>query len=231
VRVLGVDTATATCSVGIIDAGGIIHERYVEGGRSHSIHLLSLIQSALVSARLEMTDIEGFGVTIGPGSFTGLRIGIGVVKGLAFALNRPAAGVSSLEALVHPFRHEQGLVCPMLDARKGEVYFSFYRAGPHGFSPRGEEAVGPVEEALAEATGACLFVGDGARLYRERITAALGERAGFAAAGRDRIRASSVAELARSRLLQDPFDDAGRLVARYVRRPDAREPRSTLAPA
>ncbi len=223
-RILAVDTATPTCSVAIHDAAGVVCELTLGQGRTHSTQLLGLIQSALSAARLAAAEIEGFGVTIGPGSFTGLRIGLGVIKGLAFALGRPAVGISSLEALAHPWRGWPGVICPLLDARKGEVYFNHFVSNTDGYRAPGADAVGPVEAALADGPDPCLFVGDGARLYRERIIAALGERARFAGSGFDPIRGSSVAELARARLLRDPRSDAALLVPRYVRRPDAKPP-------
>lgn len=223
-KILAVDTATPTCSVAIIDDEDLVCELSLGRGGTHSAHLLGLIQSALGAARMAAAEVDGFGVTIGPGSFTGLRIGLGVVKGLAFAHGRPAVGVSSLEALAHPFSGWPGLVCPLLDARRGEVYYNRFGTGSAGFGPRAADAVGSVEEALAGLAEPCLFVGDGARLYRDRILSGAGALARFSGEGGDLIRASAVGALARVRLLADPFSDAGRLVPRYVRRADARDP-------
>ncbi len=223
-KVLAVDTATPTCSVAILEGAGLVCELTLGQGRTHSTHLLGLIQGALSAARMAAAEIDGFGVTIGPGSFTGLRIGLGVIKGLAFAHGRPAVGISSLEALAHPYSGWPGLVCPLLDARRGEVYFNHFGGGSGEYGPRGSDAVGPVEAALAGVAEPCLFVGDGARLYRERIVAGAGAWARFTEGGLELIRASSVATLACSRLARVPSGDAGRLVPRYVRRPDARDP-------
>lgn len=220
-RVLAVDTATRACSVAIVDPAGVICEVTLRTGETHSANLLTLIESALSAARMQLGQIDGFGVTIGPGSFTGLRIGLGVVKGLAFALGRRVVGVSSLEALAHSCRHWPGLVCPLIDARKGQVYYNHYDMQANGYNARGKDAVGAVEQALAGIGEACLFVGDAARLYLERIVAVMGERARFAGSGLDFIQASAVAELAGSAFGQGKAVDAGRLVPRYVRRSEA----------
>ncbi|MCU0584603.1 MAG: tRNA (adenosine(37)-N6)-threonylcarbamoyltransferase complex dimerization subunit type 1 TsaB [Desulfobacterales bacterium] len=182
-KILAVDTATPTCSVAIIDDEDLVCELSLGRGGTHSAHLLGLIQSALGAARMAAAEVDGFGVTIGP-----------------------------------------GLVCPLLDARRGEVYYNRFGTGSAGFGPRAADAVGSVEEALAGLAEPCLFVGDGTRLYRDRILAGAGALARFSGEGGDLIRASAVGALARVRLLADPFSDAGRLVPRYVRRADARDP-------
>lgn len=220
-KLLAIDTATRACSVAIADPAGLICELTLQTGQTHSANLLSLIERALSAARVEMAQIGGFGITIGPGSFTGLRIGLGVVKGLALALGRQVVGVSSLEALAYPCGHWPGLVCPLLDARKGEVYYSLYDMQTHGQRHRGPDAVGTIEQALAGITEPCLFVGDGARLYRERIVAARGDRATFGGVGLDSIRAAAVADLALSAFGRGQAQDAGGLAPRYVRRSEA----------
>lgn len=220
-KLLAVDTATRTCSVAIVDQDELICEVTLGSGQTHSANLLSLVASALSAARLDITQIEGLGATIGPGSFTGLRIGLGVVNGLAFALGLRAAGVSSLAALAHPCRAWPGIVCPLLDARRGEVYHNRFGMRPGGFGAFGADAVGSVEQALAGLEGPCLFLGEGARVYRDRIIAAVGGRARFAGGGLDRIRASAVADLACRGFERREEEPAGRLLPRYLRRSEA----------
>lgn len=220
-KILAVDTATRACSVAIADPAGLICELTMQTGETHSANLLSLIDSALSVARMEVAQIGGLGVTIGPGSFTGLRIGLGVVKGLALALGRQVVGMSSLEALAHPFGYWPGLVCPLLDARKGEVYYSLYDMQAHGDKTRGPDAVGAIEQALMGIHEPCLFVGNAARLYRERIVAVMGERARFVGGGLDHIRAAAVADLTLSAFGREQAEDAGGLAPRYVRRSEA----------
>lgn len=220
-KVLAVDTATRSCSVAIVDQETVVCELTLGSGKTHSADLLRLVEAALTTARMDITHIEGLALTIGPGSFTGLRIGLGVVKGLAVALDRRVVGVSSLKALAHPCRAWPGVVCPLLDARKGEVYYNHFALRAGGFEADGPDAVGPVEQALAGIDATCLFVGDAARIYRDRITRTLGRQTRFAGAGLDFIRASTVAELALTGFGQPAAAEPGRLVPHYVRKSEA----------
>jgi tRNA threonylcarbamoyladenosine biosynthesis protein TsaB len=126
-RVLAVDTATTSCSVAIVDKTSLLSEFTLYREQTHSKHLMDMIKAALRMSGLNFSDLDGFAVTRGPGSFTGLRIGISTIKGLAVVLEKPVVGVSSLEALALQVSYSRDLICPILDARKGEVYFSRYR--------------------------------------------------------------------------------------------------------
>ena len=126
-RILAVDTATQTCGVAVADDHRLMAEVTIVREETHSKHLINAIEAVLTQAATSLADLDGFAVTIGPGSFTGLRIGISSIKGLAAATGKPVAGISSLDALAFQTTVSSGLVCPLLDARKGEVYFSKFR--------------------------------------------------------------------------------------------------------
>src|SRR5262245_52028805 len=128
-RVLAVDTTGAHGSVGIVEDGellGLIGTR--EQSPRHAESLLPTIEHLLRLHELRLEQIDGFAVAVGPGSFTGLRIGIAAVEGLSFATGKPAAGVSALEATAFRFRHAEGLLVPLIEAYRGEVYGAAYRA-------------------------------------------------------------------------------------------------------
>jgi tRNA threonylcarbamoyladenosine biosynthesis protein TsaB len=128
---------------------------------------------------MAVADLDGFGVTIGPGSFTGLRVGLATVKGLAQASEKPVAGVSTLQTLALQAPHAALPVCALLDARKKEVYagnFTWQEGLPQ---PLGPERVLPPDQLLHELPGPILFVGDGAIVYRTLIIRQLGSRAHF----------------------------------------------------
>jgi tRNA threonylcarbamoyladenosine biosynthesis protein TsaB len=182
---------------------------------------MRMIRETLRMAELDLPLIDGFAVAIGPGSFTGLRIGISTVQGLAFAGGKPCAGVSSLEALASgclPWPHG---ICALMDARKGEVYVGWYRDGGGRLEPLAPERVLPLEEALQPMNAPQLFVGDGAERLRERIRTMLGGLAEFAPPERSLARAGRVARLAQPLLAAGQGVDPQLLSPRYLRASDA----------
>jgi tRNA threonylcarbamoyladenosine biosynthesis protein TsaB len=219
--VLAVDTATKSCSVAIVNQGSLLAELTTVSDQTHSRHLLKMISSVIETAGLTTSELDGFAVTVGPGSFTGLRIGISSIKGLAVARHKPVVGISSLEALAAQTAPCSCLVCPLLDARKGEVYFSRYRWKNADLIKECEEMVSAPEPMLADVHEPCVFVGSGARLYQEMIKTKLGERAHFAAESQNIIRAATLARLALIRFADQATDDVDRLVPHYVRKSDA----------
>jgi tRNA threonylcarbamoyladenosine biosynthesis protein TsaB len=220
-NLLAVDTTSKSCSVAVILGQKPAIEITAAVAKTHATQLLPMIRQALRTAAATVGDLDAMAVTIGPGSFTGLRIGLSTVQGLAFAGRTPVIGVSSLEALAYQGLPWPQAICAMLDARRGEVYSAFYRACGERLEREGPERVLAPESLLAEVPRPCLFVGDGARLHRALIENTLGDSACFAPPERHVIRASSVAAVARPQLEGlRPGDGAG-IVPRYVRRADA----------
>lgn len=126
--VLGIDTSAVTCSAALCDNGRILAEYSLTQGPTHSQTLLPAIRDILNQVNLTMSQVDGIAVSVGPGSFTGLRIGISTVKGLAFSTGIPCIPVSTLEALaMNAAAFEGALVCPLMDARRGEFYSAWYR--------------------------------------------------------------------------------------------------------
>jgi len=221
VKVLALDTAARTCSVALVEGGRLRVESSIDSRETHSRHLAEMVRGILGFAGLEAEGIDGLAVTRGPGSFTGLRIGISFMKGLAWALGKPLVGVSTLEVLALQARTDLP-IRPWLDARRGEVYFARLRRSGEGVAWEAEEAVAAPAEALREVREPSLFIGEGALLFRGFIQETLGELAFFAPEADHPIRAS-VAALAASRRFADAGpDSAARLVPRYLRRPDIR---------
>lgn len=221
-KILAVDTSSRTGSVALLEDDTIVAELHVSSSKTHAKRLMPVIDATLELAGMGLEALDAFAVTIGPGSFTGLRIGISALKGLAFATGRPATGVSTLDALAHPFAWFPGLVCPLLDARKGEVYTALYRWAARGTMEKvcPDCAVGP-KEWLAGIQDACLFVGDGAVAYKEMIEATLGQLATFAPLYCNALRASVVAALGLEQIKKGQTADASALVPLYIRKSDA----------
>ena len=220
-RILAVDTATKSCSVAITEEKTVLKELTADNGQTHSRHLLKMIHAVMQSTGLAMSRLDGFAVTRGPGSFTGLRIGISSIKGLALAVNKPVMGISSLEALAQQSGLESGRICAIIDARRGEVYAAFYQAAPAGVFPESDEVVLPPHNLLMDISHPCLFVGSGAKIYRDVITEKLGNHARFARPARHIIRASTVALLALKRFENGEVGKITELVPQYIRKSDA----------
>lgn len=220
-KILAVDTATRSCSVALTVGDRLAAEMTTTRKETHSRHLMGMIDTVLRTTGMAATDVDGFAVTRGPGSFTGLRIGISTVKGLALASGKPLAGISGLEALARQFPFSTRLICPILDARKGEVYAARYQVTGDGIREvMGERAVPPIE-AVSGIDRPCIFLGDGALLYRDLISENTEAPAWFAPPGFHTLRASIVAFAAGPTLERGDADPPAALTPRYLRKSDA----------
>jgi tRNA threonylcarbamoyladenosine biosynthesis protein TsaB len=220
-RILAVDTATKSCSVAITEQHAVLGELTSVSEQTHSKHLLEMIHTVMQNAGVGMSSLDGFAVTRGPGSFTGLRIGISSIKGLAFAVNKPVAGISSLEALAQQGIPASDRICPLIDARRGEVYAAVYRFTPEGLIQESNEMVLSPDKLVKGMDKPCLFLGSGAVLYREVIVQKLGSLSAFASQQHHVIRASTVAALGRKRFENGDVDKVAELVPHYIRKSDA----------
>jgi tRNA threonylcarbamoyladenosine biosynthesis protein TsaB len=220
-KILAVNTATNSCSVGIVDKGLLLVELILSTGQTHSKHLMEMIDRAIHLAGLTISGLDGFAVTVGPGSFTGLRIGISSVKGLVMGTGKPLAGVSTLETVAMQAAFSPYLVCPLLDARKGEVYSSRYRFANGTLKQEGVEGVFAPLKVVDDINEPCLFIGDGALLYQNEIIHRMGKLAHFLPPGQNTIRASTVAYLAMDRFVKKQTDDVTCFVPHYIRKSDA----------
>jgi len=220
-RILAVDTATRSCSVAVTENSTVLGEITNISDQTHSIHLLDLVHTVIQDAGLTLSALDGFAVTRGPGSFTGLRIGISSVKGLALGANKPVVGISSLETLAQQMTPTSNLICPLIDARKGEIYSAAFRFDTEGLTLALEESVSAPDEMLQNIHGPCIFVGSGAVLYRDFIIDRLGDLACIAPQERHIIQASTVAYLALKRFESGDAGEVADLVPRYIRESDA----------
>ncbi len=177
-NILALDSATPACSVAVLSGGNVLAECFSAGQKNHTEKLLKLVDAALSQADAAGEDIDLVAVSVGPGTFTGLRSGISTAQGLAFAWEKPLAGVSSLEILAFQAGPFPGLICPMIDARKQQVYTCRYRMGSNGIPEKcsDERAVAP-EQYLAEIQEPAVFIGNGALCYRGLIEDVLGDSA------------------------------------------------------
>jgi tRNA threonylcarbamoyladenosine biosynthesis protein TsaB len=220
-KILAVDTATQSCSVAVSDNKMVLAEKTIQNGRTHSVHLLDMIDSVMEEAGLSVSELEGFAVTVGPGSFTGLRIGISTIKGLAMATKKPVVGISSLDVLANQCLQNDFLICPLIDARKKEVYHARYRYAEGRLDKMSPEASSSPVDAVKDIQTPCILVGSGARLYRKILKTELSQMAHFAEKGQNTIQASTVAFVSLDRFRAQKTDDVVQLVPHYIRKSDA----------
>jgi len=169
-KVLGIDTSTSCGSVGLVDDGKVISDYLLDSSLTHSERLLEAIEFVLKEARFSMKDLDGWAISLGPGSFTGLRIGVSTVKGLALATQRPVVGLSTLDVLASQIPLTPYLICLMIDARKKEVYTAFYRYDEHHLLKKLTEdhAIRP-QDLICQIKEKTLFVGDGVKKYGDDL--------------------------------------------------------------
>lgn len=221
-RILAADTSTPTGSVALMDGDRLLAEWTLHSGQTHNRRLLKTLDSLLREVGWALDQVQGFGVTLGPGSFTGLRIGLTTLKTLAWVTNRPYVGVSSLDALAAPLCHSSHPVCALLDAKKKQVYWALYRGdGAGGILRISPYRVMEPPSLVEHLTGPTLMVGDGWLLYRDFFREMLGNLAMEPPSPFHSIRASFVAQIACRRLLSGEAHDPLTSVPLYVRPSDA----------
>ena len=219
--ILGIETATRTGGVAIASEGGVLAEYTLNIEVTHSERLMSTVDRVLKDTGLLISNIDGFGVSIGPGSFTGLRIGLSTVKGLAFTTGKPVAAVPTLKALAWNTPHSRYPVCPLLDAKKKEVYAALYRYDGRELVQDLPEMVLPLAELADRVAGEVLFSGEGARLFAGDIERLFAGRAHLAPLSATVPSAASVAEIALDMIRAGRHTGPDDLSPMYIRRPEA----------
>ena len=192
-KILGMDTTGAVCTVAVADGEKIVSEIYVERQMVHSRQLMPMVDQCLALAGMDSGAMDVLGVSVGPGSFTGVRIGVCAAKGLAHATGKPLAAISTLEALAANVADLGGqAVCPLIDARNGNVYGAVFSGGVR----ETEDIALHIDEFLQKLAGRrALFLGDGARVLEAQIREKIPE-ASFAPPQLAMQRAGSVCLLA-----------------------------------
>lgn len=221
-KILALETATVAGSIAVLDdLEGLVGEVRIDVKIVHAERLMPSIEWLLSSSMISAEEIDAFAVSIGPGSFTGLRIGLSTAKGFAFASGKPLVPVPTLDAFARTLPFCSHIVCPMLDARKDEVYAALYKwEGGVMKKIMPETAVSP-GDLLKDIKEPMVFMGDGARKYRELIMDALKENAVFAPSSRMSPSASTVAEIAVEKIKQGDVADIVSLTPFYIRKSEA----------
>lgn len=218
--ILGIETATEQVGVAIGGHEGVIATFEVTRGRRHAEILTPAIEFVCRQADIELAEIGCIAVDVGPGLFTGMRVGLAAGKALAQALRIPMIGITSLDLLAFPCRHTDKVVVPVIDARKSEVFWAMYRTVPGGIQQVSPPTVGPVDELVGDLLARSqdvLCVGDGAERYRDEIID--GYRCEIAAPVHPPV--GALVQLAHSRALREEWMRPGEIEPVYLRAPDA----------
>ncbi len=222
-KILGIDTSTPIGSVALIEDDNIVAEHTLNIVQAHSSRLMPAIDSVLKKwGDITPKDLDGCAVGVGPGSFTGIRIGVATAKSLCYAVDKPIVGISTLEAIGYNLRWTNGLVCPILDARRSEIYGCIFHGGTD-WKRLTEDLCLPIDTFLDEldkhvsSNANVNFVGDGLASYGDAIRERLGERACFAESIFNVPRGATIAHLGGQRLKQGDSDSYWTIVPNYVR--------------
>ncbi len=223
-NILAIDTSGLVAGVAIMKDGSIIHEIVAKHGLTHSQTIMPMVDDALNASSMSASDIDLFAAVVGPGSFTGVRIGVSTVKALAHALKKPLIGIDALEALAYNAVGFDGVVCPMLDARNAQVYAATFDLN-NGITRLTEDAAEPIIDFIQRLPTKKVFVlGDGATVHADVLKLALGDRLVFAPEHVNYIRPATVAQLAYEN--RDKSTDHFLLAPLYLRAPQAERERA-----
>ena len=221
-KILAIDTSTRVGSIAVVEGPLLKAEQILNIRATHNQSLLPGIERILADADWSLDDLDGFAVSLGPGSFTGLRIGLSIVKGLAWATGKPLAAVPTLDALAANVSFVPHKICPILDARKGEIYTAFYCQGDEGIPQRltSYMAIKP-EELVALVSETTVIIGDGLLAYGDYLKRELGARLVLPPPYLSVIHASSVAWLGWHKLRSGESEDVSSCTPLYVRASEA----------
>ena len=225
-NILMIDTSGPACGAAIMKDGKLVYEAQLTIGMTHSQRLMPMVDAALTMTGMTMEEIDLFGAVVGPGSFTGVRIGVSTVKALAHAAGKPCIGIDALEALAMNVPEFDGVICPILDARAQQVYGAMFEPGmpPKRLLEDTAEKLTAFLDRVEAAGARALFTGDGVTVSEKAIRERLGEKAVFAPAAHQGLRAGCAAMLASA--YADQAQDYITLLPLYLRAPQAERERA-----
>lgn len=223
-KILAVDTSSAVAAVAVTENTKLLGEYTINHKKNHSQKLMPMIREIMDSLELSAGEIDVYAASSGPGSFTGLRIGITTIKAIAFAAGKPVVSVPTLDALAYNVPETQSIICPIMDARNNQVYTALYKY-EKGEQVKMTEYMGV---SILELTGIvkgknqkAVFVGDGVEVHRELLQIELGDSCGFLPESMALQKGSSVAQLAYLKASGGMLEDCFEMTPFYLRKPQA----------
>lgn len=218
--VFGIDTCCMAATAALVNEEVMIAQTVVNKNKTHSQMMMPLVEEMFRASEIEPGMVDAFAVAVGPGSFTGVRIGVATAKALAQASKKPCVAVSTLEALAFSSRMFDGIIAPILDARREQVYNALFQGGKGELTRLCDDRALPLSELLEELREIgkpVLFMGDATLVFKDEIIQSLGDMAHFAPKCTNLNLGGAVAEIGLEKLKNGETMEYGRLVPCYVR--------------
>lgn len=217
---LAIETSSKNMGVALVDGARLAASYELLADFPHAVELPDAVTRVLAAGATSLGKLDAIGVDIGPGSFTGLRIGLAFAKALLYGRPVKLVSVPSLDVLAAGLPWNPRLVCPFIDAKQGNVYMAFYRTADGGLTKTTDYLLLPVDEALSLIREPVVLLGDGCSRYPEKIAERLGDRVQVAPQEHWLPKAATLARLAQQRLAAGQVDDPAALVPMYLYRKD-----------
>lgn len=223
-KILSVDTSSSICSVAILENDTILKELYIDDALTHSTKLMPLIDEALNSINITLKDIDLFACGIGPGSFTGIRIGVSTIKAFADVTNKPVVGVNSLEALTFAVK-DDGFICSLIDAKHDNLYFCLFEHTNSEYIKSSDflfENINNIINFVKNKNNKIIFVGNGSILFKNMIESELGNKAYFLDTTTfEKHSATAIGKIAFNRFNKGLFGNSNSLIPLYIKKSNA----------
>lgn len=218
-RILAFESSAKAASAGLLEDGVLLGESFLNNGKTHSATLMPMAERLLTDCGVKASDLDCVAVAIGPGSFTGVRIGVAAAKGLAWAAEKPCCGVSTLEAMAHQMIAQRGIICPVMDARREQVYNALFSSDGETLTrlaPDRAISLAQLQKELENAENPIFLVGDGSKLCYNTLKTAVPNLV-FPPAHLEFQRAGGVALAAYPLALAGRLTDPEKLIPNYLR--------------
>lgn len=219
-KILALDSATECATAAILDDNKLLGEIIINHKKQHSVIMMPMIDSLIKSCGLTISDLDGYAISSGPGSFTGLRIGMSTIKGLVQSTKKPFVTISSLEGLANNLFNTQGIICPIIDALRGNVYTNFYRFKNGKLFALEEDQLLSIDEVIQRCLSfnePVTFIGDGTFKFSDKLIESL-PKATIAPLHLNVTKASSIGILGHERLLKGFSDNVLSASPVYLRK-------------
>lgn len=222
-KVLSLDTSTESATCAVLDNDRLLGEITFNYKKQHSVVLMSMIDNLLNNLNLNIDSLDGFIVSKGPGSFTGLRIGVSAIKGLSQGTGKPFIGISSLDSLAYNLAYTDGIICPILDALRDNVYTALYKFENNNLTIISEYMIISIDDLinrLNEMDVQVCFIGDAIPKFKDKLTSNI-KNSSFAPTHLNLVRASALGELGLKFLKAGIYDDLYTFAPFYLRKSQA----------